>query len=54
MRKCYFNLKQRVTLQKNKLDDLSKKFSEMKSLTVQYKNSKDAEINGLNSEIDKL
>ena len=23
----YFNLKQRVTLQKNKLDDLSKKFS---------------------------
>jgi len=50
----YFNLKQKVTLQKNKLDDLSKKFLEMKSLTVQYKESKDAEINNLNSEIDKF
>ena len=50
----YFNLKQKVTLQKNKLDDLSKKFSEMKSLTVKYKESKDVEINSLNSEIDKF
>ena len=50
----YFNLKQKVTLQKNKLDDLSKKFLEMKSLAVQYKESKDAEINNLNSEIDKF
>jgi|TARA_B110000967_G_C18745246_1_gene489873 cell division protein ZapA len=50
----YFNLKQKVTLQKNKLDDLSKKFLEMKSLAVQYKESKDDEINNLNSEIDKF
>jgi cell division protein ZapA len=50
----YFNLKQKVTLQKNKLDDLSKKFLEMKSLTVQYKKSKDIEINSLNSEIDRF
>jgi cell division protein ZapA len=50
----YFNLKQKVTLQKNKLDDLSKKFLEMKSLTVKYKESKDFEINNLNSEVDKF
>ena len=50
----YFNLKQKVTSQKNRLDDLSKKFSEMKSLAVQYKESKDGEINNLNSEIDKF
>ena len=50
----YFNLKQKVTLQKNKLDDLSKKFLEMKSLAVQYRESKDVEINSLNSEIDKF
>ncbi|MDA7606145.1 cell division protein ZapA [Pelagibacteraceae bacterium] len=50
----YFNLKQNVNLQKNKLDDLSKKFLEMKSLTVKFKESKDLEINNLNSEIDKF
>ena len=50
----YFSLKQKVTLQKNKLDDLSKKFLEMKSLAVQYKGSKDIEINNLNSKIDKF
>ena len=50
----YFNLRQKVTLQKNKLDDLSKKFLEMKSLAVRYKESKDVEINNLNYEIDKL
>jgi len=50
----YFNLKQKVTLQKNRLDDLSKKFLEMKSLAVQYKESKDIEIKNLNSEIDKF
>ncbi len=50
----YFNLKQKVTLQKNNLDDLSKKFLKMKSLAVQYKESKDIEINILNSEIDSF
>jgi len=50
----YFNLKQNVTLQKNKLDDLSKKFLEMKSLAVKYKELKDLEIKNLNNEIDKF
>ena len=50
----YFNLKQKVDLQKNKLGEISKKFLEMKSLAVQYKESKDVEINNLNSEIDKF
>ena len=50
----YFNLKQKVDLQKNKLDELSKKFLEMKSLAVQYKESKDKKINSLNSDIEKF
>jgi cell division protein ZapA len=50
----YFNLKQKVTLQKSRLDDLSKKFLEMKSLAVHYKESKDLEITSLNSEINKF
>jgi cell division protein ZapA len=50
----YFNLKKKVTSQKDKLDDLSKKFLQMKSLAVQYKESKDVQINNLNSEIDKF
>ena len=45
----YFNLKQKVSLQKNKLDDLSKKFLEMKSLAIKYKEKKDSEIINLNS-----
>ena len=50
----YFNLKQKVDLQKDKLDEISKKFLEMKSLAIQYKEKKDSEINNLNSEIDKF
>ena len=50
----YFNLKQKVSLQKNKLDDLSKKFLKMKSLAIKYKEKKDSEIINLNSEIDKF
>jgi cell division protein ZapA len=50
----YFNLKQKVDSQKNKLDEISKKFLEMKSLAIQYKEKKDSEINNLNVEIDKL
>jgi|TARA_B110000259_G_scaffold166587_1_gene194247 cell division protein ZapA len=50
----YFNLKQKVDTQKNKLDEISKKFLEMKSLAIQYKEKKDVEINNLNVEIDKL
>ena len=50
----YFNLKQKVDLQKNRLEEISKKFLEMKSLAIQYKENKDAEINDLNKEIDKF
>ena len=50
----YFNLKEKVVLQKNRLGDLSEKFLEMKSLSVQYKETKDGEIKTLNSEIDKF
>ena len=50
----YFNLKQKVDTQKNKLDEISKKFLEMKSLAIQYKEEKDVEINNLNVKIDKL
>jgi cell division protein ZapA len=50
----YFNLKQKVDLQNNRLDEISKKFLEMKSLAVQYKEKKDLEIKNLNIEIDKF
>jgi cell division protein ZapA len=50
----YFDLKQRVGFQKIKLDELSKKFTELKSLAIDYKNNKDNEINNLNSEIDNF
>ena len=50
----YFNLKQKVDSQKNKLDEISKKFLEMKSLAIQFKEKKDSEVNNLNIEIDKL
>lgn len=50
----YFDLKERVNLQKNKLDDLSKRFIELKSLAISYKENKDKEINNLNAEIDNF
>ena len=50
----YFNFKQKVDSQKKKLEDVSKKFLEMKSLAIQYKEKKDLEISNLNIEIDKL
>tara|TARA_B100001093_G_C25921629_1_gene632952 strand:- start:6 stop:452 length:447 start_codon:yes stop_codon:yes gene_type:complete len=48
----YFDLKQRVNTQKIKLDDLSKKFIELKSLAIDYKDVKDKEIKNLNLEIE--
>ncbi len=50
----YFNLKQRVTSQKKKLDQLSNKFKELKNLAIKYKDSKDKEIAQLNSELEKI
>jgi cell division protein ZapA len=50
----YFNLKQKVDMQKSRLDEISKKFLDMKSLAIQYKENKDSEISNLNKEIDKF
>ena len=47
----YFDLKQRVTQQKEKLDEIAKKFQELKRLAIEYKNEKDKEIIKLNSEL---
>ena len=50
----YFDLKQKVTEQKNKLDEISKKFKEIKMLAIEYKKDKDLEIEKLNNELGKL
>ena len=48
----YFDLKDRVTKQKNKLEDISSKFKEIRSLAIQYKEDKDNEIKKLHDELD--
>jgi cell division protein ZapA len=50
----YFDLKQRVTQQKKKLDDLANKFQELKKLAIKYKEGKDKEIGQLNEELDNF
>ena len=50
----YFDLKQKVTNQKKKLDEISNKFKEIRSLAIQYKKDKDNEINNLNEELEKF
>tara|TARA_B100001057_G_C22850997_1_gene950950 strand:+ start:240 stop:686 length:447 start_codon:yes stop_codon:yes gene_type:complete len=50
----YFDLKQRVTKQKIKLDELSNKFQELKKLAIQYKDGKDKEIGQLHNELGKF
>ena len=47
----YFDLKQKVTSQKKKLDEISNKFKEIRSLAIKYKEDKDIEIENLNKEI---
>ncbi len=48
----YFDLKQKVSKQKLKLDEISSKFKEIRSLAIEYKNDKDNEINNLNKELE--
>ena len=48
----YFDLKQRVSEQKKKLDVIAKKFQELKKLAIEYKEGKDNEINKLNKELE--
>ena len=50
----YFDLKQKVTNQKTKLDKISNKFKEIKSLAIEYKKEKDKEIKKLNEELEKF
>ena len=50
----YFDLKQKVTLQKNRLDEISNKFKEIRSLAIEYKKDKDIEINKLNEDLEKF
>ena len=50
----YFDLKQKITQQKIKLDQISNKFKELKSLAIEYKKDKDNEINKLNEELEKF
>ena len=50
----YFDLKQRVTQQKQRLNNLANKFKEMKDLTIKYKESKDGEIIDLNKKLENF
>ena len=43
-----------MSSQKGKLEKLSSKFIELKSLAISYKDSKDLEIKDLNKKIDKF
>ena len=50
----YFDLKQKVTSQKKKLDEISNKFKEIKTLAIEYKKDNDIEIEQLNTELEKF
>ena len=50
----YFDLKQKVSKQKAKLDEISNKFKEIKSLAIEYKKDKDFEIHKLNEELANI
>jgi len=50
----YFDLKNRVALQKKKIDEISNKFQELKKLAINYKSEKDKEISQLNKKLDNF
>ena len=50
----YFDLKKRVQSQKENFENLSKKFKEMRSLIMDYKEGKEGEISKLNDELEKF
>ena len=50
----YFDLKQKITNQKQRLDEISNKFREIKSLAIEYKKDKDKEIKYLNDQLDEF
>ena len=50
----YFDLKQKISKQKMKLDEISNKFKEIKSLAIEDKKDKDLEISRLNEELENF
>ena len=50
----YFDLKQKISKKKMKLDEISNKFKEIKSLAIEYKKDKDLEISRLNEELENF
>ena len=50
----YFDLKEKITKQKTRLDEISNKFKEIRFLAIQYKKDKDIEIQKLNDELDNF
>ena len=50
----YFDLKQKVNQQKMKLDEISNKFKEIRSLAIENKKDKDGEIKELNNQLEKF
>ena len=50
----HFNLKQKITEQKDKLDQLGLRFKELKSLAVKYKDVKEIEVEDLNKKIAEI
>ena len=50
----YIDLKRKVTEQKKKLDIISNKFKEIKSLAIQYKQDKEVEIEKLHKELESF
>ena len=50
----YFDLKQKVADQKIKLDVISNRFKEIKTLAFKYKDDKDIEIQKLNKELENF
>lgn len=50
----FFEVKKKIYEQKNKIDLLSKKFLELKSLAIKFKDNKEIEIEKLNSDINKF
>ena len=50
----YFDLKQKVRQQKEKLDNISSKFKEIRSLAIEYKKDKDFEVQKLKEDQENL
>ena len=50
----HFNLRQKITEQKDRLDQLGLRFKELKSLAVKYKDVKEIEVEDLNKKISEI